>query len=265
MRLGPLSLLAVGLMGAALADEVTPQPVHAERAFQKSVSELGFRNGFLAHVADDAIMFGPAPRNAKAQLTEAPDDGSGKDLAWWPLYRRHLDRRRFGFTTGGATRRSSTSPCGASRPTDRGSGSMTAARARRSCPRPRRIARRPCAGCDRRSRVRRSRARGDRAARGRLPRLGDRRRGAHNKYLADDGRVIGSGLPPSVGRPSARPSSRAGRRRRRQRAGRRRRATGDMAYTYGEIRYEVEGEKRWGHYVASGRSEAKAGRSSSTQ
>lgn len=248
------ALSIAALAGAALAaDTVTPQPVvDAERAFQKSVTELGFRNGFLAHVSDDAIIFKPGPVNAQESLTGQPDDGSGKDLEWWPLYAGISTGGDFGFTTGGvnapiqyitvwqkqadgswkwiydggpgqleASSTTAATPVDFVPPASASAGSAEAAM-QELAPLEEEIA---------------SGSASDVAA-------------AHAQYLADDGRVIGSGYPPSIG-PSEREAefARWPKTQIVKAQGGAAAPAGDMAYTYGEVRYEKDGEKRWGHYV----------------
>lgn len=96
------NVLAVLLSGAAPADAAPV--VAAERAFAADVGRLGFRDGFLAHVADDAIWFGPTPVDPRPGLRRAPpDDPKAPPLQWWPDWAGISISGDFGFTTGPAT------------------------------------------------------------------------------------------------------------------------------------------------------------------
>lgn len=94
-------LLAVAA-GAAHADNapMTPQPiVEAERAFAADGMARGVRDSFLAHMSDDAIVFGPAPTGAKALYSARPPSKPGV-LDWWPVWAGIARSGDLGFTTG---------------------------------------------------------------------------------------------------------------------------------------------------------------------
>ena len=81
------------LLGAAIATALAASPQAAqrpaaqvetaERAFAADALEMGVRDSFLAHMADDAIVFNPAPVNAKALYAERRSSKTPK-LDWWP-------------------------------------------------------------------------------------------------------------------------------------------------------------------------------------
>lgn len=88
-----------GAQGGAL-DEV----IAAERAFAAQTRERGFKPGFLAWVADDAFVFRPAPTPARADIEAQPDAPTpGPPLFWWPTFAGVANSGDLGFTTGGAT------------------------------------------------------------------------------------------------------------------------------------------------------------------
>jgi ketosteroid isomerase-like protein len=78
--------------------------VQAERAFAAEVGRNGFKKGFLAFAAPDAMMFQPAPVQARLELQKAPDkDPPGPPLDWWPTWAGMARSGDLGFTTGGAS------------------------------------------------------------------------------------------------------------------------------------------------------------------
>lgn len=96
--------IAVALLAAA-PPAASPEPVvHAERAFAAEVSARGFKQGFLAFAAEDAVLFQPGVVNARASLGALPD-GPPEDppLAWWPEWAGIAASGDFGFTTGPAS------------------------------------------------------------------------------------------------------------------------------------------------------------------
>lgn len=102
------SLVAAALLAMTTpAYAADPAPViAAEQAFAKSVAELGVRDGFLAHMADEAVVFTPDVVNAKTLFTarpagKAPKDG-GTLLTWWPVFAGLAQSGDLGFTTGPA-------------------------------------------------------------------------------------------------------------------------------------------------------------------
>lgn len=78
-------MLTTALFALALATTPAAQIEAAERAFAADGLALGIKGSFLKHMADDAIVFDPAPVNAKALYGAQSGEGQPK-LEWWPAY-----------------------------------------------------------------------------------------------------------------------------------------------------------------------------------
>lgn len=82
-------MLTTALFALALAATAPPKKTvaaqieAAERAFAADGLALGIKGSFLKHMADDAIVFDPAPVNAKALYGARSGEGEPK-LEWWP-------------------------------------------------------------------------------------------------------------------------------------------------------------------------------------
>ncbi len=72
--------------------------VAAERAFAKLGAEKGFKESFLAFIADDGVMFRPMPIQAKASLKERPEPPIS--LIWGPSHAEISRSGEMGWTTG---------------------------------------------------------------------------------------------------------------------------------------------------------------------
>jgi ketosteroid isomerase-like protein len=72
--------------------------VAAERAFADSTAKLGIRDGFLAFLADDAMLFRPRPVEGKAWMTDHP--AVAGLLSWRPAYADIASSADLGYTTG---------------------------------------------------------------------------------------------------------------------------------------------------------------------
>ena len=102
-------LLAFALALSALTpahahDSALDEVIGAERAFAAETRERGFKPGFLAWVADDGFILRPGPTPARADLEAQPDQPPpGPPLFWWPLFAGVANSGDLGFTTGGAT------------------------------------------------------------------------------------------------------------------------------------------------------------------
>lgn len=98
---------AAALLGSAPAaaqDAALDEVIAAERAFAAETRERGFKPGFLAWVADDGFVFQPGPTPARANLDAQPDaPPPGPPLFWWPQFAGVANSGDLGFTTGGAT------------------------------------------------------------------------------------------------------------------------------------------------------------------
>ena len=92
--------LALSLMGCS-AEKTTVDPmvlVHNERAFAADVADVGMRDGFLAHIAADGVLFVPEAVNGKAHY-EASRRRRGH-LSWFPIYAEISSGGDMGWTTG---------------------------------------------------------------------------------------------------------------------------------------------------------------------
>jgi ketosteroid isomerase-like protein len=72
--------------------------VEAERTFAEAAAEYGIRDGFLQFLANDSVIFDPAPTNGK-KLYAAYDD-KGKRLIWQPIFAAISRAGDLGLTTG---------------------------------------------------------------------------------------------------------------------------------------------------------------------
>lgn len=99
--------LAVLVLGCLLTRAGVPKPnmspdtaplLHTERRFCLDVERLGIRDGFLAWLADDAIMFRPGPVNGRETFAGRPQTPT--DLIWTPAHAEMSASGRLGFTTG---------------------------------------------------------------------------------------------------------------------------------------------------------------------
>lgn len=98
----PLSTLAALLLPLAAAAD-TDVLVRAETAFAADVAELGVRDGFLRHLAEEAVVFRPLPTGARIwfEAQQAPDF----TLVWRPWYAEIAGAGDFGYTIGPWTSR----------------------------------------------------------------------------------------------------------------------------------------------------------------
>lgn len=100
LLIGALFASPPAVAPAAPIDEV----IAAERAFAAETRERGFKQGFLAHVAPDGFVFQPRPTPARSGLESLPDTPApGPPLDWWPQFAGVANSGDLGFTTGGAT------------------------------------------------------------------------------------------------------------------------------------------------------------------
>ncbi|HEV2747426.1 MAG TPA: DUF4440 domain-containing protein [Allosphingosinicella sp.] len=227
--------------------------VEAERAFARHVGDHGFKRGFLAYAAPDAIMFEPRPANPRPRLEALPDsDPPGPPLQWWPQYAGIAASGDLGFTTGAASvpvryftvwRRQ---PDGGWKWIYDGGPPLKAKM--KGGPNDRVTYLQPAgaaAGSAGRALAEIAPLEADLAA------LAARdAKAAHLKYLPDDALVGGSpeasfpgraGQLAELGRRPAAATLRT--------LGGTASSAGDMAFTYGETRWTEAGEPRWGHYT----------------
>lgn len=82
-------IACVALAGASAVQAKPRNPADqveaAERAFAADGLVLGVKRAFLKHMAGDAIIFTPAPANARAFYESRAGD-SGPKLEWWPAW-----------------------------------------------------------------------------------------------------------------------------------------------------------------------------------
>jgi ketosteroid isomerase-like protein len=89
--------LLFAALGARAAD---PAPVvAAERAFAADAAKDGIRASFLKWSAPDAVVFAPAPANARAVYAALPER-PGRSLQWRPVWAGLAASGDLGFTTG---------------------------------------------------------------------------------------------------------------------------------------------------------------------
>jgi len=89
------------LMGCNAEQQTTSDPnvlARNERAFAADVADVGMRDGFLAHIADDGVLFVPQVVNGKAHY-EASRRQHGH-LSWVPIYAEISSGGDMGWTTG---------------------------------------------------------------------------------------------------------------------------------------------------------------------
>lgn len=90
-------MLSVGFSGGDM-DTAVRAVVQAERDFDRAVADRGVRDGFLAFLADDGILFRPGPVSGKPWY-EARPAAQGR-LTWYPIYADVSRGCNFGYTTG---------------------------------------------------------------------------------------------------------------------------------------------------------------------
>jgi ketosteroid isomerase-like protein len=92
-------MLVAALFALSVATTPAQQIEAAERAFAADGLALGVRGSFLKHMADDAIVFEPAPVNAKAAWRARSAEGEPK-LEWWPAWVVAAKSGDLGLSTG---------------------------------------------------------------------------------------------------------------------------------------------------------------------
>jgi ketosteroid isomerase-like protein len=112
-----LGVAATLVAAAAFAQTSTPAPaapataapaidrqaafdgvVAAEKAFAKTAAEKGMRDGFLAFLADDSVVFDPDPTNGQQVWKARP--ASPALLEWYPVHSEVSLAGDMGFNTG---------------------------------------------------------------------------------------------------------------------------------------------------------------------
>jgi ketosteroid isomerase-like protein len=243
---------AHGAAGAALP--ASPEAVvEAERAFAAETFRKGFKHGFLAFVAEDGLVFQPGPVLAKPHLERLPEPSpADPPLQWWPTWAGIANSGDLGFTTGPASvpvryftvwqKQADGSwkwiydggpPLKVPMKAAPGAEVAFLQPATAS------------AGSSEQALAEVGPLEGDLAAR-----AGRDYKAAHLQYLAEDGLTAGSGEPGALGRGAqlAELSRRPATARIKPLGGTASRA-GDMAFTYGEVRWTKSGKPAWGHYA----------------
>jgi ketosteroid isomerase-like protein len=87
-------LLAAGLPAQAPVQDV----VDAELAFARFTAEHGIKEGFLAFLADDSIVFRPGPVSGREVYSKSP--ASPAYLSWYPVAADRAASGELGYTTG---------------------------------------------------------------------------------------------------------------------------------------------------------------------
>lgn len=91
------ALVSIPLLAQSLQADLDAM-VAAERAFARLSAEKGFKESFLAFIAEDGIMFRPMPIKAKASLRERPEPPIS--LVWGPSHAEISRSGEMGWTTG---------------------------------------------------------------------------------------------------------------------------------------------------------------------
>jgi ketosteroid isomerase-like protein len=94
-----LSLLLLPAASSGSASGISPQVlVDAELAFAKRTAEAGIREGFLAFLANDSVVFRPGPVNGREAYSKVKP--SPALLAWCPVFADISAAGDLGYTTG---------------------------------------------------------------------------------------------------------------------------------------------------------------------
>jgi ketosteroid isomerase-like protein len=97
ISLGILLLLATSLRAEDAAQPIRAL-VEAEKSFAQAASEHGIRESFLHFLANDSLVFDPAPTNGKKLYADYDD--KGKQLIWQPIFAAISRAGDIGLTTG---------------------------------------------------------------------------------------------------------------------------------------------------------------------
>jgi ketosteroid isomerase-like protein len=254
LRACALLVLSIAPLPVAAADPASPEAVvEAERAFAAETFRNGFKQGFLAFVAEDGLIFQPTPVRAKPLLECLPAaPPPGPPLEWWPTWAGIANSSDFGFTTGPAsiavryfTVWQKQSDGSWKWIYDGGPALKVPMKAEPGGPvaflRPATAS----AGSPGKALTEVAPLEADLAARAAAD-----YKAAHLRYLAEDGLTAGSGEPSAVGRAAqlAELDRRPGKAEMKPLGGTASGA-GDMAFTYGQVRWATGDKPRWGHYA----------------
>lgn len=98
---------AVNPVGASDLQTELNAVIQAERDFSKMSVEKGRREAFLTYLAEDSIVFLPAPSPGKSAADKMPSHG---ELSWYPVYADIAVSGDIGYTTGPWKFRDETNP-----------------------------------------------------------------------------------------------------------------------------------------------------------
>jgi hypothetical protein len=104
LKAAAAAMLAIAAAPALAEPAPIDQVIAAERAFADYTREHGVRTGFLAYIAPGGWGFHPSPTPSRPELEARPDSPPpGPPLHWWPQFAGVANSGDLGFTTGGAT------------------------------------------------------------------------------------------------------------------------------------------------------------------
>lgn len=92
------ALVFASFTTAAAPSVSVSEVVEAERSFARMAQEKGITPAFRTFIADKGVIFGPDPQLGKPQLLSRPDQPGS--LKWWPIYAGIAASGDLGFTTG---------------------------------------------------------------------------------------------------------------------------------------------------------------------
>ena len=254
LRACAVLMLSMAPAPTAAAGLASPEAVvAAERAFAAETFRKGFKQGFLAFVAENGLVFQPTPVPAKPMLERLPDaPPAGPPLMWWPTWAGIANSGDFGFTTGPASIPVRYFTVWQKQPDgswkwiyDGGPALKVPMKVEHGGPVAFLKAATDAAGSPDKALAQIAPLEADLAAH-----AAEDYKAAHLKYLAEDGLTAGSGEPSSVGRAA----QIAELDRRPPKAelkplGGTASGAGDMAFTYGQARWASGGKSGWGHYA----------------
>jgi ketosteroid isomerase-like protein len=96
-----LCVASAALIAQANAAPATPADVvAAEREFAADGQARGWIAAFKKYAAPDAIAFQPDPVNVQQSFKDQPDEPADRSLKWWPVWAGIARSGDLGFTTG---------------------------------------------------------------------------------------------------------------------------------------------------------------------
>jgi ketosteroid isomerase-like protein len=254
LRACALLALSIAPISAAAADGASPKAVvEAERAFAAETFRNGFKQGFLAFVAENGLIFQPTPVRAKPLLERLPDaPPPGPPLIWWPTWAGIANSGDLGFTTGPASIPVRYFTVWQKQPDgswkwiyDGGPALKAPMKAEPGARVAFLRAATAAAGSPAKALAEVAPLEADLAAR-----AAEDYKAAHLEYLAEDGLTAGSREPSAVGRAAQQAElDRRPAKAEMKPLGGTASGAGDMAFTYGEVRWAGGDKPGWGHYA----------------